>query len=119
MIVLLTEGVARRVKTQSVAKEVFRGRVDSIIDGTAFVTLFTQDGGQMSAQWPERDLAKESIGKSDLFELTMTDTGSAVIPSIRKVSRRPIPDALWREIERVKAAYPDLQAEDVDGDEEV
>jgi hypothetical protein len=80
--------------------------------------LFSQDGETLIAQWPERDLARAAIGKSDLFELTMTDTGEAVIPSFRKLPRAPIPDELWEEIQRVKAAYSDLQVDDVDGDDE-
>jgi hypothetical protein len=106
------------VQARPIATEVFRGRVDDIIGQTAIVTLFSEDGEPMTAQWPEQELARESIRKGDLFELTMTDTGGAVVPSFRKVSRRPIPDDLWEEIERVKAAYPDLQADDVDGEEE-
>ena len=76
---------SRPVKASPVAREVFTGRVDNISNGTALVTLFSQDGEVLIAQWPEQDLAKESIGKSDLFELTMTDSGEAVIPSIRKI----------------------------------
>jgi hypothetical protein len=105
-------------KARPIATEVFRGRVDDIIGGTAVITLFSEDGEPMTARWPEQELARESIRKGDLFELTMTDTGGAVIPSFRKVSRRPIPDDLWEEIERIKAAYSDLRTDDVDGDEE-
>ena len=108
----------RSAGTIPIATETFKGRVDNISDGTALVTLISQDGETLIAQWPERDLAKASIGKSDLFELTMTDTEEAVIPSFRKVSRAPIPDELWEEIQRVKAAYSDFQVDDVDGDDE-
>jgi len=104
--------------SNEVVSEVFRGRVDNIQDGIAFVTLIPQDGDTLVAQWPARDLAKKSIGKSDLFELTMTDTGEAVIPSFRKVPRKPIPDKLWAEIQKLKEAYPDLQADESDGEEE-
>jgi len=108
---------SRPVKPSPVAREVFTGRVDNISNGTAFVTLFSQDGEVLIAQWPEQDLAKESIGKSDLFELTMTDSGEAVIPSIRKIPRKLIPDELWAEIQRIKEDYSDLLAEDSDGDD--
>jgi hypothetical protein len=107
----------RPAKMTPRATEVFKGRVENIVDETALVTLFSQGGETLIAQWPERDLARASIGKSDLFELTMVDTGEAVIPSFRKVPREPIPDELWEEIQRVKAAYSDLEADDVDGDE--
>jgi hypothetical protein len=107
---------ARQVKTQPVATEVFRGRVDEITDGSAVITLFSKDGETITAQWPEQDLAKESIGKGDIFELTMIDAGGAVVPSFRKVSRKPIPEELWKEIERVKRAYSGLDAGD--GDDE-
>jgi hypothetical protein len=104
--------------SNEVVSEVFRGRVDNIQDRIAFVTLITQDGDTLVAQWPARDLAKKSIGKSDLFELTMTDTGESVIPSFRKIPRTPIPDELWAKIQKLKEAYPDLQADESDGEEE-
>ena len=68
------------------------------------------------AQWPEQDLAKKSIGKSDLFEWPMTDSGEAVIPSIKKIPRKLIPDELWGS-EGKEREYSDLLAEDSDGDD--
>ena len=91
-----------------VAQEVFTGRVDNICNGVAFLTLFPKDGEPLAAQWSPDDLAKKSIGKSDLFELTMTDSGEAVTSSFRKTLRQPIPDGLWTEIQKVKEAYSDF-----------
>ena len=74
-----------RIPTRCVvAQEVFTGRVDNISDGVAFLTLFPKDEEPLAAQWPAGDLAKKSIGKSDLFELTMTDSGKAVTSSFQK-----------------------------------
>jgi DNA-binding transcriptional ArsR family regulator len=103
-------------KGRVIASEIFKGRVDHIGDGTALVTLFSADGETLVAQWPEQILGKESIGKSDLFELTMTDSGAAVVPSFRRIPREPIPDELWAEIQKIKLAYPELVASDGDGD---
>ena len=92
--------------------------MDQISDGVAFVTMFSEDGETLVAQWPERNLARESIEKSDLFELTMTDSGNAVVASFRKIQREPIPEELWAEIQKIKEAYTNLLAEDGDGDDE-
>jgi hypothetical protein len=99
------------------AQEVFPGRVDNIQDGIAYVTLFPDDGDVLVAQWPEKDLVKESIGKSDLFELTMTDSGVSVSHSFRKTQRKAISDDLRQEVERIRAYYADLLTKDGNGEE--
>ena len=43
-----------------------------------------------------------------------TGSGKLVVTTVASQS----PDELWEEIQRVKTAYSDLQADDVDGDDE-
>ncbi len=99
-------------------KEDFRGRVDNIRDGIAFVTLFSDSGEKLVAQWPEEDLAQASIGKGDLFELTMTDVNGQITSSFRKLKRKMIPDDLWSEIEELRVAYAHLLDDQGDASEE-
>ncbi len=107
-----------QVEKKAVVREQFDGRVDDIIDGTAFVTLVSEHGETIAAQWPEQDLARKSIGRGDLFRWTLTDAGDVIRSSFRKVPRKRIPDDLWEEIKKIKAAYADLLVDDGDGDEE-
>jgi hypothetical protein len=106
-----------RPRQAVVAQEVFQGRVDNIADGIAFITLFPVDGDILIAQWPENDLVKESIGKSDLFELTMTDSGESVSHAFRKIPRDPISDDLWEKVEKIREFYGDLVTKDENGEE--
>jgi hypothetical protein len=105
-----------RLRQAVFAEEVFQGRVDNIADGLAFITLFPNDGDILIAQWPENDLVKESIGKSDLFELTMTDSGEAVSHAFRKIPREPISDDLWEKVEKIREFYRDLVTKDDNGE---
>jgi hypothetical protein len=101
-----------------VVAEVFNGRVDNVENGTAFLTLFAKDGEILIAQWPEPELARKGIGKSDLFKLTMTDSGKAVAMWFETVPRKPIPDDLWAEIQKIRQAYSELSTDERDGEEE-
>ena len=78
----------RQAEARPVTRKVFKGRVDDVVNGLAIVTLYSDGGEVLAAEWPERDLAKISVGRGDLFELVMTDTGDAVLPSLRKVRRK-------------------------------
>ena len=98
-----------------VAEETFTGRVDNIRNGVAYLTLLPEDKEPLAAQWDADDLAKKSIGKSDLFELTMKDSGDAVTLSFRRTPRHPIPDDLWAEIQKLTDAYSDLLTDKSDG----
>jgi len=94
--------------SSEVVSEVFRGRVDNIRNGIAFVTLISKDRDTLLARWPEKDLAKASIGKSDLFELTMTDEGGRITNSFRKIARRRLSQKLWKDVEELRDAYAHL-----------
>jgi len=98
-----------------VAREVFVGRVDNIRDGIAYLTLFPESDEPLAAQWSAEELARKAIGKSDLFELTMTDTGKEIIPTLRRTPRQPIPEELLTEIQKLREAYSDLLTDEADG----
>jgi hypothetical protein len=109
---------SKRTASTEAPSELFRGRVDNIRDGIAFVTLISREGDTLVAQWPAQDLAKAAIGKDDLFELTMTDVNGQVASSFRRLSRKLIPDDLWKEIEELRVAYAHLLDDQGDTGEE-
>jgi hypothetical protein len=109
---------SRQRMPREIAREILTGRVDNVRDGIALVTLFPKNELPFTAQWAAKELARRSISKSDLFELTMIDTGFAVIQSFRRLKRKPIPTELLAEIESMKEAYAGLLTGESDGDRE-
>ena len=108
VIFLAKREVPRPPDSSEVVSEVFQGRVDNIRNGIAFVTLISKEEDTLFARWPEKDLANASIGKSDLFELTMTDEGGRITNLFRKIARRRLSQKLWKDVEELRDAYAHL-----------
>lgn len=94
----------------------YKGFVDAIHGGMAYLTLESRDGQRLELEWDARELAKKSIGERQPFILNTLTLGNTMRCDFVRDRDQPIPESLRKDINDLMSHY--RSTNDLDDDDE-
>lgn len=94
----------------------YRGFVDAIHGGMAYLTLESQGGQRLELEWDARELAKKSIGERQPFILNTLTLGDTMRCDFVRDRVQPIPESLRKDINDLMSHY--RSTNDLDNDDD-
>jgi len=83
----------------------YKGFVDSIRDGMAYLTLESQNGQRIELEWDARELAQKSIGERQPFVLNTMTVGDSMRCDFVGDRLQPLPEELRKDIDELVSHY--------------
>jgi hypothetical protein len=104
----IRSGIDDRPETKETVLDSFRGRVEKIEEGIAYVKFVDQNGAISHAQIAAADLAKKGISEGDAFICEIKATDGETTMTISPVPKKKLSAAEYAEIDReLDEALPD------------
>jgi len=83
----------------------YKGFVDSIRDGMAYLTLESQNGQRIELEWDASELAQKSIGDRQPFVLNTMTLGDSMRCDFVGDRLQPLPEELRKDIDELVSHY--------------